>query len=378
MSSIISSGGRFHYDRLAREAAIDATLGELWIGVPLSRMVSVPGRVRPLLFPTAVWRLAQKTGPLRDIHEIHHLLYDKMASRRVSTAKPPRLVHAAAGYGRQTLERAKALGSFTVIDRSCPHTKAQKDLLEEEAALVRAPVSVVRPRVQEMMEEEYEIADRIIVPSRFSAESFDPYPHLKSKLRIVQLGFDARPTPPVPRSSGGDRQVLFVGGNALRKGLKWLIDAWKLLDPPNATLRLRTEMPEWLKPELKGMSGIEIVPPLSKADLMAEYDRADVTVLPSVDDGFGMSLLEGMSHGAVGVFTDHVGAGEYISGPGAIRVPIRDPEKLAAALQELLEDPDLYDRGLAAREASLPLTWTACYEAVRSVWNEAERGSLRG
>ena len=101
-------------------------------------------------------------------------------------------------------------------------------------------------------------------------------------------------------------------------------------------------MPEnvrWLGARLQGGVG-------------AAMRRADLFVLPSVEDAFGLVTLEAMASGLPVVVTDHVGASELISNrKDGMIVPAGDAESLAAAIAELVEHNDLRRAlGRAARE----------------------------
>ncbi|HLL47503.1 MAG TPA: glycosyltransferase family 4 protein, partial [Longimicrobiaceae bacterium] len=70
-----------------------------------------------------------------------------------------------------------------------------------------------------------------------------------------------------------------------------------------------------------------------------EYRRATVFCLPSIDEGFGMVVLEAMSFGLPVVASSHVGAAELMrSGVDGLTFPVRDVEALAEHLTTLYRD----------------------------------------
>jgi len=74
-------------------------------------------------------------------------------------------------------------------------------------------------------------------------------------------------------------------------------------------------------------------------DKYAFFDSVDFFVLPSHHEPFGIVLIEAMAHGLPCISTDAEGPSEIIHpGVDALLVPRNDPEKLADAMQRLIED----------------------------------------
>ncbi len=66
----------------------------------------------------------------------------------------------------------------------------------------------------------------------------------------------------------------------------------------------------------------------------------DVVVVPSRNEGFGLTAVEAMRAGLPVVVSDVGGLPEVLGRHGAVFVPPGDPESLAAALRELADDPE--------------------------------------
>ena len=81
------------------------------------------------------------------------------------------------------------------------------------------------------------------------------------------------------------------------------------------------------------------------AELPAWYAAADVLAFPSTKEGWGLAVLEAMSAGLPVVASDLPVFREFLSpGRDALLVPVDDPPALAAALGQVLDDPDLAGR----------------------------------
>ncbi len=79
------------------------------------------------------------------------------------------------------------------------------------------------------------------------------------------------------------------------------------------------------------------------------YAAIDVFVSPSHSESFGLVILEAMIRGTPVVSTATEGARELL-GPDTALVPVRDPVALAAAICEMIEDPETAARGETLRQ----------------------------
>ena len=89
------------------------------------------------------------------------------------------------------------------------------------------------------------------------------------------------------------------------------------------------------------------------------YSQISVYVQPSVTEGFGIPVLEAMSHGRPVIVTEGVGAKDIVvDGEQGFVVPIRDPGAIAEKLQYFKDNPDEVRRmGRNARRASMGYSW---------------------
>jgi glycosyltransferase involved in cell wall biosynthesis len=169
-----------------------------------------------------------------------------------------------------------------------------------------------------------------IDPDVFSPPGEGERPHLK---RVA--GF------------GATRTVLFSGRFIERKGIDFLLRAWKSLhdDFPDARLILLGEGP--LLPEMKRLAselGIDgSVEFRGHVPVIQDLLRAaDIFVLPSLQEGMPNSLLEAMACGLPPVGTRIGGVEDIVTdGENGVLVEAGDADELAAGLRRLLADEDL-------------------------------------
>ena len=130
-----------------------------------------------------------------------------------------------------------------------------------------------------------------------------------------------------------------------------------------------------------GMRGrVRFTGPQAEADLVQSYAAADVLVLPSRGETYGMVVSEALARGLPVVAAEVGGVPEALgrcadgTRPGLL-VPPDDPTALRDALRSWLEDASLRRRlRTAARERRASLAdWTATTSAVGEVLQEAAR-----
>jgi len=187
------------------------------------------------------------------------------------------------------------------------------------------------------------------------------------RLTVVRPGTDRAATHE-PRRSDEALTLLAVGAIVPRKGYDVLVEAlarlkdhpWRLVivgdntRSPETAARLDDDIARY------GLSDrIEIAGPVSEERLSELYAAADLFVLPSRFEGYGMAYTEAVAHG-VPVIGTNAGAIPETVPPGAgILIPPDDVEALAATLRRLFDNgPERAQLAAGARAASASFpTW---------------------
>lgn len=119
---------------------------------------------------------------------------------------------------------------------------------------------------------------------------------------------------------------LFVGGHIARKNLKFLLAMWpSIFADTGAILKVTTShSSKTLRTEdIPKTLGVEFINDPSDAALSQLYDSVNALLWPSLGEGFGMPLLEVMSHGKPFLATDSGAATELLVGRSKI-LPLDD------------------------------------------------------
>ena len=255
-------------------------------------------------------------------------------------------------------KKLKGTGWRLCVERSCPHNLFQYELLLEEGKALGIPHRQDMYALERAIEELH-LADMIVVPSSYSAKSYTE-PELLRKVRVNPLGANVGYFEKPAKTSGF--KVLMVGNNFLRKGIHYLVQAFKLIDDPNAELWIRGEVPDEYRKRIQDPR-ITIIPPVLPNRLKKLYQAADVFVQPSIDEGFGMTVFEALGYGLPLVVTENVGARDLLTPDVSVTVPARNPGAIAAAIETARHLPGpAFD---AARRAIIEKnTWSACAQRM--------------
>jgi len=204
------------------------------------------------------------------------------------------------------------------------------------------------------------------------------------RLRVIPGGIDLAtcpPSSPRERSPAAPLRILFVGRVDFdQKGIDVLLEAagrlarrtdleWRIVGeiwvPPGALAARRAQLPPSVHLTITGRR--------SEPELDAEYRSADILVVPSRFEPFGLVLLEGMARGLPIIASRVGGMPELVGDSGAaLWVPPGDPGALAEAIERLADDPALRRRlGSAGRPRAEAFDWARRIPEVVSVYREA-------
>ncbi|MFH1162136.1 MAG: glycosyltransferase family 4 protein [Candidatus Jorgensenbacteria bacterium] len=331
--------------RLAEGLSPRGVLNRIYTIYPRFKLSSYripPDRIRSFYFFGALKYANRRLGNLiPGMDDVSSFLFGRLVALDLRKPEGPWFFHAYSGYCEDALKRAKALGAITVVERGCPHIDFQKQLVaEEQSRLLGRPVIPEERETYERMKREYDLADYIFLPSRYSQKSFLERGYSASKVLVVPLCNEKATTPPPEPKKLKKFTVLCIGGHFYRKGIYYILKAWQELDLKDAELLLRSDIPKEF-PELANVPGVTYVPHVSEEEIIRLYQQAHVFVLPSIDEGFGIVTVEALAAGLPVIVTKNVGSGDIIEeGKDGFIVPIRDVGALKDRITFFYEHPE--------------------------------------
>ncbi len=231
-------------------------------------------------------------------------------------------------------------------------------------------------------------AAAVVTPSEATREALlAVVPRAADRIRVIGEGADPRFSPEAApgeaerireRYAGGRAYILHLGTLEPRKGLPDLVAAWERLasEDPGAPDLVLAGGPGWgTGPILERIARsflrdrIHLPGYVPDADAPALLRSAELFVLASESEGFGLPLAEALCCGTPCVITRAPALLEVAAG-AAHTVPVHDPEALAEGLRAALVPEERERLRRAALERAPALGWEPAVEAWRALVRE--------
>lgn len=244
--------------------------------------------------------------------------------------QPPAIVHAFEGASERTLAAARERRAFAILDVPSAH--------ERFVAVAQEHGQCPPAAVTERVHRERRLADLLVAPSEGVVGCLAE--HGVPPERIVRIPYGATLHDLAEREDDGVFRALFVGTVGARKGVSYLLEAWRLLALPRAELVLvGPVLGEVARVLHDAGSGVRTLGTLSSPEVRLQFASADVFVFPSLAEGSALAVFEAMGAGLPIVTT--VESGSVVrDGIDGLLVPARDSAALAERITALEADPD--------------------------------------
>jgi glycosyltransferase involved in cell wall biosynthesis len=217
-------------------------------------------------------------------------------------------------------------------------------------------------------------ADLILAVSGFTARQVQDLLDVPAdRIRVVPHGVNppARPrfTPPAPF-------VLSVGALQKRKNILRLVAAFEAM-PDNWRLILAGSPNGYEAAEAlaaikrsRSASRIQVTGYVAQKALEELYASATIFAFPSLDEGFGIPVLEAMAHGVPVLTANNSALGE-LGRDVALLVDPRNVDEIAEGLRTLALNPDLQERfATLGKSKAAAYTWDRSVALTHSAYEE--------
>jgi glycosyltransferase involved in cell wall biosynthesis len=191
--------------------------------------------------------------------------------------------------------------------------------------------------------------------------------HRLTSRPIVIVGNAPEPAPaeaPTSRSMPADYELVYMGSFMPYKNVETLAAA--LHELPGYRLHLLSRISRADQERLVAVApanALVIHDGTSEADYLALLETATALVTTSLDEGFGLPLVEAMSLGTPVVVSD-IPIFREIGGEAALYVPATDAQAVASTIRSLEEPAEWEARSIASRAQAATFSWDHSAETL--------------
>lgn len=301
--------------------------------------------------------------------------FDRSLARSLPRHRPEAALIFSDVGSQYTLPRCRELGIRTILSMVHGDVREEQQVLEREAesapdffriylgdgALDLEALAWLHDRRLR----DLELADRILVPSDHIAETLVRYGTARDKITVIPYAADTTRFRPDPAKRHDEScTFLFAGGITQRKGIKYLLEAWRRIRRPGWRLQLLGGLPSDPGPLVDYLEEVDLLGRVAHSEMPAIMAAADVFVFPSLFEGSAVVTYEALACGLPCVVTPDAGSVVRDGQEGRL-VPAGNIERLAEAMEELGRDPERREAmSVAARTRAESFDWPRYHAAV--------------
>lgn len=323
----------------------------------------VPGvLIKNIWFPELLYNALKKINyrSLTERYKIQNECYDHAVAKRI---KPAAVFHFINGIGLETARKAKAEGAFIICDQRAVHPKSEIELAARQKKETGFFWEHAERAFLDKVYQEHDIADLILVNSSFAKQTFLDAGFCSDKIKVLNLGVNLERFFPMPMEKSACFQVLFVGNIYPQKGVHYLLNAWKTLNLSDAELVLiGHEIVPVIEPVIgQNMKKFNIThhQPLPNYVLNTYYNKADVFILPSITESWGLVGLEAMAAGCPVIVTECCGVKDAVrDGLDGLVIQVESEKAIQNAILKLYNNRELARQmGASAHKRAADFSW---------------------
>ena len=262
--------------------------------------------------------------------------------------QPCDVVYGFSSAALELFEAASEMGQRTCLDLATAPAAVEQALIYEES--LRFPGWALHTNEPGEWDEydarqrrELQVADLVICGSTFARKLATSIGIADAKLRTIPLAIGGDKT--LMAGDSRNRQglrVLFAGNDGLRKGIGYLARAVTMLNASGIKVKAAGDLAISQAGLVTLSYNMELLGAVPRPRIMELYAWADILVLPSISDTFGLVILEAMAAGLPVITTPNTGGSDVVrDGLDGFVVRIRDPEAIAEKLELLASDISL-------------------------------------
>ncbi len=302
------------------------------------------------------------------VYFLVNIYFDLMASLYIDEADA---FYGWNGMQLYSMKKAKRKGAKLICNASSAHVLTHNRLNQEEFRRFGIKKRGIDPITVKRTLKEYELSDVIVPASEFVYQSMIKNGVSQNKLKLLPFGVDINRFKPAHKKEHNKFIAMYVGFVSVLKGVQYLLEAWDMLNLKHAELRLYGKVRHDFNRIYKKYSNRKDIKFMGHVSpIEKEYQKADIFVFPSIQEGSALVTYEAMASSLPIITTFNSGSVARDSIDGFI-IPIRDPRSIAAKIQYLYDNPkERAKMGRNARKRAEKFTWEKYGERLIKVFEE--------
>ncbi len=299
-------------------------------------------------------------------------IYGKLVEKELPKCK---IYHTWMNVSKNAVIKAKKQGATLILEGANSHPKNFLKIMEEEYNLLGKKRFI--PKKKEILKESriIELFDYVMCPSKFVYNSFLKYgKKSKKQLILIPYGVDYKKFSGQRKKKGKKFRVIFIGSLQVRKGVHYLLKAWKELNLMNSELILVGRIWPDIEDIIKKYKKDKTIRFVGFNPNPSKYlKNANVFVSPSLEEGSALTCYEAMAAGLPVIATVNSGSIIRNKKEGFI-IPIRDVEAIKEKIKYFHDNPKICEKmGRAARKRVKKFSWENYSKRLLKVYKKILR-----
>lgn len=369
MKVSIIVGGKFHAFNLADQLNKKNNLECIITSYPkfLTKKYNIKNKkIKSIIFKEIFLRFINKFFFIKNLFDSDLFLcnyFSKKASKLVNYQSSD-IILGWSSFSKESFLIAKNYNCIKILERGSSHIKFQEEILKKEYKKLKIKPRLPSKQIIKKEIEEYNLADYISVPSEFVKNTFIKYGIDKNKIIKIPYGVDLKEFNFLKNNKDNkDFKIISVGSISVRKGSHYLIKAFKELNLQDSQLIFVGPIEPDFKIILKNFGNLERIKFVEKQkqnNLKHFYNKADIFVQCSIEEGLAMVQAQAMACGLPVICTENTGGAEIVDdGINGFIIPIRNTKILKDRILKLYNNPDKLKNmsSNAHQKAKYELSW---------------------
>ena len=238
----------------------------------------------------------------------------------------------------------------------------------------------VDPSIFKIEKEAFELADKVVTVSEYTRNIVvNKHGIDAAKVQVVHNGCDAEPVRELPPTlvelkRQGKKIVLYHGRISIQKGVDYFVRAARrVVDQDPDVIFVISGWGDMMTQVIDQVGSMGLSEHVRFAGALWEEDRdrmyqsADLFVMPSVSEPFGLVPLEALQHGTASVISKQSGVAEVLT--HALKVDFWDVDEMANQILSALRYPVIRQQMVAeGRLQMLGMSWQIAARKIKQLY----------